>query len=146
MMDDRYASDGYYGEAGTRNPEEPASAAYLPAGHFDTPEGSVYIPSEAELDDPAPLELEDQAELAVINGEYPDVEAFYASRCNHKPTPELSSVQADVYALILYNWQSEETDYYNELRMAGDDADAKELIEKSHIFAVMKRLGEWVNF
>jgi hypothetical protein len=42
-------------------------------------------------DDPAELELEDRAELAEINGQYPDVEAFYASR--HKDADNL--IQGD---------------------------------------------------
>ena len=93
--------DGYYGEAGTRNPEEPASAAYLPAVQGDgTGFGKVWGVEEFD-DDPAELEAYDKAELAVINGEYPDTEAYFASRCNHV------SQDDTIGACDRYNYESQ---------------------------------------
>lgn len=48
----------------------------------------------------------------------------------------------DILALLAYNWQDEEVDYYNVL--ASQDISAEEL-NKHHIFAAMNRINDWVN-
>jgi hypothetical protein len=145
---------GYYGEAGTRNPEEPASAAYLPAGHFDTPEGSVYIPSEAELDVDEARSVFSWAEYLaaeadVIAGKYPDIEAALAVRHLQEETSSrmraarraaandytLDRLKTDINALLAYNWQDEERDYY---KQNPDERDG-------HIFVTMCRINDWIN-
>lgn len=154
--------DGYCGKEGTRNPEEPASAAYVPesVGKILFPDDDPFLLDQAEAagidrdaarealrdealrdDDPAELELEDRAELAVINGEYPDVEAFYASRCNHTaysgshPMYHLDLFKNDIIALLAYNWADEEDDY--NLHENEDD---------THIFKTMQRIASWIGY
>jgi hypothetical protein len=107
--------DGYCGEAGTRNPEEPASAAYVPdtIGACDRYNG-IYTAGD---------------EGNVIVNYSASGPAFYADRI---PV----TLKADLIALLAYNWQDEERDYY-----AQDEAED----QQHHIFKVMQRLNVWAT-
>jgi len=116
---------GYYGEAGTRNPEEPASAAYLPAtddyttGYGLTNDG-----------------------IAVMTPDYAMVnQASVWGPTKLDPFPPGVAKQ-DILAILAYNWRDEEVDYYDTL--VAQDISAEEL-NKTHIFAAMNRVNDWIT-
>lgn len=117
---DRYGG-GYCGEAGTRNPEEPASAAYLPANDTSglTNDGT-----------------------GVLTPDYSTIsQASVWGPTRLDPFPPGIPKQ-DILALLKYNWKDEEEDYYDTL--GSQDISAEEL-NKTHIFAAMNRISDWIN-
>lgn len=121
-MTDRY--EGYCGEAGTRNPEEPASAAYLPQNDDSRISGFT------------------NDGMAVMTPDYSMVnQASVWGPTRLDPFPP-GVPKEDILALLARNWRDEEVDYYNAL--VAHDITADEL-NKTHIFAAMNRLNDWIN-
>jgi hypothetical protein len=109
---------GYYGQAGTRNPEEPASAAYMPVSGLTNDGLGRMTP-----------------DYSMVN----QASVWGPTRLDPFP-PGVPA--ADITALLAYNWRDEEVDYYNVL--ASQDISAEEL-NKTHIFAAMNRINEWIT-
>jgi hypothetical protein len=143
MMTDRY--EGYCGEAGTRNPEEPASAAYLPIGDSigDCDAYNRAIAEDAAAnDDENPFTGRTNDGTGVMTTDYAMVnQASIWGPTKLDPFPP-GVPKEDILALLAYNWRDEEVDYYNVL--VAQDITADEL-NKTHIFAAMNRINDWIN-